>query len=61
MEVQQFKSGLTSLTSKSTLDVWLACVAIEKITRSFCWSTTADWSVTAPVWSGAVNLTTCKD
>lgn len=39
----------TCLMSKSTVDVWFAGEVTEKVTRSFCWSTTADWLIRAPV------------
>ena len=50
----------TCWMSKSTVDVWFAGEVTQKVTRSFCWSTTADWLMRTPVWSGTVIRTICE-
>lgn len=43
------------------MEVWFAAEVTVKVTRWFCWSTTADWLIRNPVWSGAESLTICED
>lgn len=53
-------SGRTCLMSKSTVDVLFGGELRDKVTRSFFWSTTADWLTGMPFWPGAVIRTICQ-